>query len=552
MPLFKSRAKRQKAADKAAEKAARQKEREERYRSERDEWKQTARNVREFASRRYLRGQGIEIGGLHRPLHLYEGATVKYLDRLSTEELRRQYPKVADLAQVTVDIVDDGETLGTIAGGSVDFVIANHMVEHTRNPIATVENFLRVVKPGGIVFMAIPDKRFTFDRHREVTPFDHVREDYLRGPEWSDREHYEDWARRRLEMRDEEAIQRYVEESMAGHANIHFHVWTQVEIVEMFLGMRREFGFPLDMEAAILSGDEVVIVLRKSGGEPASGPAKAAEADPPGESPETAPVQGNGKDLSSAGAGNMRIGDMDPQSHAAVTSPPDESQSLGLEYAPGGSHYRAYVGPPQDYDLIAAMTFNLMTTLGLRQGHTLLDIGCGSLRCGRLFIPYLNVGNYIGIEPNQWLVEEAIRREIGADMIRIKQPRLYFTDSAAVLAGTGVTVDLAVAQSIFSHAAPDLTCAWLTGIFPFLSPAGALAATFLTGGKDCDGTGWVYPHCVYYTHEGMAKIAAAAGYSFKILDWWHPRQTWGLFYREKFDCSWFEQKPLSWNARYSC
>lgn len=283
MFLFKSKAKRRQAAEKAAEKAARQKEREERYRAERDYWKPIARSVREFTSRRYLRGQGIEIGGLHRPLPLFEGATVKYVDRLSTEDLHRYYPKVADQPHVKVDIVDDGETLKTFPDASVDFVIANHMVEHTRNPIATVGNFLRVVKPKGIVFMAIPDKRFTFDRNREVTPFAHIREDYLRGPEWSDREHYEDWARRKLGIQGEEAIRQYVEDSLAKNENIHFHVWTQVEIVEMFFAMRREFGFPLDMEAAILTGDEVVVVLRKSGGEPADSESDAT--------PEPAPRQ---------------------------------------------------------------------------------------------------------------------------------------------------------------------------------------------------------------------------------------------------------------------
>lgn len=263
MPLFQSRAKRQKRI----EDAARQKEREQRYRAERDQWRGIAKRVRDFASRRYLRGQGIEIGGLHRPLALYEGATVKYVDRLSTEEVRRFYPNVADQPQVTVDIVDDGETLRTIADGSVDFVIANHMLEHTRNPIATVETFLRVLKPGGHIFMAIPDKRYTFDRKRQITPFEHIREDYVRGPEWSDRAHYEDWARNVREFPTEEATVKYINECLAALANIHFHVWTQVEIVEMFLGMRREFEFPIDMEAAIQNGHEVVVVLRKSGGD---------------------------------------------------------------------------------------------------------------------------------------------------------------------------------------------------------------------------------------------------------------------------------------------
>ena len=70
---------------------------------------------------------------------------------------------------------------------------------------------------------------------------------------------------------------------------------------------------------------------------------------------------------------------------------------LGLNLKAGDSHYRAYVGPPGDYDRIAAMTFNLLTAVGLRQQHKVLDIGCGSLRVGRLLIPYLNKGNCLRV-----------------------------------------------------------------------------------------------------------------------------------------------------------
>jgi len=139
---------------------------------------------------------------------------------------------------------------------------------------------------------------------------------------------------------------------------------------------------------------------------------------------------------------------------ARDTSGPSESLGLGL--APGDAHYRAYVGPPEDYDLIAATTFNLLTTIGLRQHHTLLDVGCGSLRVGRLLIPYLNRSNYAGIEPNAWLIEEGITREIGRDMVEIKRPRFLTADSPEILRTAGSSFDFAVAQSIFSHCGPDL------------------------------------------------------------------------------------------------
>ena len=81
--------------------------------------------------------------------------------------------------------------------------------------------------------------------------------------------------------------------------------------------------------------------------------------------------------------------------------------------------YKRFVGPSDKYDLASSMQFNLLTTLGLRDQHKLLDIGCGSLRAGRLFIPYLQSGNYYGIEPEKWLVSEAIQNELGKDIINI-------------------------------------------------------------------------------------------------------------------------------------
>src|SRR5215212_10341883 len=67
--------------------------------------------------------------------------------------------------------------------------------------------------------------------------------------------------------------------------------------------------------------------------------------------------------------------------------------------------YRAYVGKPEEWDLVAARQVTLLLTAGLRDNHRLVDVGCGSLRAGRMLIPYLEPERYFGIEPNRWLVE---------------------------------------------------------------------------------------------------------------------------------------------------
>jgi hypothetical protein len=82
-------------------------------------------DIRAVLAAQYLAGDGIEIGALHSALPLPEGARAKYVDRLPVSELRRQYPELAQLDLVDVDIIDDGETLSRIPDGSQDFIVAS-------------------------------------------------------------------------------------------------------------------------------------------------------------------------------------------------------------------------------------------------------------------------------------------------------------------------------------------------------------------------------------------------------------------------------------------
>jgi SAM-dependent methyltransferase len=226
----------------------------------------------------------------------------------------------------------------------------------------------------------------------------------------------------------------------------------------------------------------------------------------------------------------------------------NDQEDLGLGLKPGDPQYRAYVGPPEDYDLIAAMTFNLLTTLGLRQHHSLLDIGCGSLRVGRLLIPYLNRGRYFGVEPNEWLVDEGIRRELGETLVHIKSPTFFFSHSPDTITQAKTAFDFALAQSIFSHCGLDLIKRWLSAISRSLAQDGALLATFLIGEEDSARTDWIYPECVNYRPATLERAAEDVNLRFEILDWKHPRQTWALFAAPRFNSTWFKDRPLTWNT----
>lgn len=203
----------------------------------------------------------------------------------------------------------------------------------------------------------------------------------------------------------------------------------------------------------------------------------------------------------------------------------DKHRLYGLDLRSGDPHHRAYVGPPKDYDLITALTVGLLFAAELRETHRLLDVGCGSLRAGRLLIPYLRPGNYFGIEPNRWLVEAGIEQELGQDLVSLKQPSFsYVSDFSA--GSFGVQFDYVLAQSIFSHTYPDLAATGLSGLAQALAPDGLLLATFAQGEPEERESGWLYPGIVPYLWEEILRMTAEAGLVARRFEWFHPRQSW--------------------------
>tara|TARA_B100001115_G_scaffold183781_1_gene183760 strand:- start:7222 stop:7983 length:762 start_codon:yes stop_codon:yes gene_type:complete len=197
----------------------------------------------------------------------------------------------------------------------------------------------------------------------------------------------------------------------------------------------------------------------------------------------------------------------------------------------GDEHYKAFVGPPLKYDLLGALQFTLITAAGLRADHTLCDIGCGSLRAGKLLIPYLNSGNYYGIEPNQWLIDEAISQEIGQDLVDLKNPN-FLNGANFEISKFQEKFDFILAQSIFSHASGSQIRACLKEVRQSLNPKGIFIATFIWGKEDYEGEEWVYPGCVSYRPNTVKDWAwRDYGLKMKVCDWPHPNgQNWAIFH----------------------
>lgn len=235
---------------------------------------------RALIAARFLRGAGLEIGAMHFPLPVPVGVRVRYVDRLSKLESMRRYPEVDASKMVEPDVVDDGFVLRQIEAASQDFVIANHVLEHSPNPILALTNWARVGRPGAILFVTVPIGSACFDRGRPETTVDHMLEDYRlvatgQLVEFAERNlaHYEEWVnislqnvafddgRERRELGPNE-VAREAGILAAANEDIHFHVYSPASFRHLLEAAAHEVSLPLRVEEVLVGAAELIGILR--------------------------------------------------------------------------------------------------------------------------------------------------------------------------------------------------------------------------------------------------------------------------------------------------
>ena len=128
---------------------------------------------------RWLREPGVEIGACKTPI---PGIKPIYVDRI------RKYANQPCLA----DYFGDACAL-PFHDQSLNYVASSHVLEHTANPVAALMEWYRVLRPGGIIYCVVPDKRYTWDRPRATTPVAHLFDDYRHGTTPADDTHIDDF-----------------------------------------------------------------------------------------------------------------------------------------------------------------------------------------------------------------------------------------------------------------------------------------------------------------------------------------------------------------------
>lgn len=181
-------------------------------------------HLREFITSR-LQGCGIEFGAGTSALPVPLGCEVRFADFVPEQDVRSR--KCADAGNefVRLHYVMGIEDPHPIADGSLDFVLASHIIEHVRNPLRAFESVFRKLKTGGQFVLVVPDKLRTFDRDRELTTLDHLVLDYESPDLERDKAHYREFFREVYNM-PEEVLEESVEGTIAINGDTHFHTWT--------------------------------------------------------------------------------------------------------------------------------------------------------------------------------------------------------------------------------------------------------------------------------------------------------------------------------------
>jgi predicted SAM-dependent methyltransferase len=214
-----------------------------------------ARYQRSLLVQKYCRGTGAEIGALQQPMLVPSGARTAYID-LRPASYWRGMPGNENVRIVEPDIIDDGATLKTVTDNAFDYLIAAHVLEHIDDPVSAVKTWVRVVKPGGHIVIAVPDKRFCGEEMRPTTTVEHFLRDHELGPHVSAEEHYRDFGSNLKGLSDEE-LELYVLEA---EPMIHFHTFTLTSFVQ-FLVAVESVGFEL-VEACLNVNEDIAVLKR--------------------------------------------------------------------------------------------------------------------------------------------------------------------------------------------------------------------------------------------------------------------------------------------------
>jgi predicted SAM-dependent methyltransferase len=227
----------------------------------------------------YFRGNGLDVGPFDKPFidkktAKQKGLTIEYVDAHSPERIKELFDEIPDLHPVKSDYVANVSQGFDFTDHTYSFMIMSHVLEHVANPFLTFAEASRKLKSGGILYIGLPDERFSDDNGRPITSYeelvqlyhDGVRDisddkvmAYLKSPTISQVA----WVKKALASKKgmpKEAIEREKQRSF------HVHVWNSGTTFAHFINFVHDFHMPLELvhlDTWESNGYENVLIFRK-------------------------------------------------------------------------------------------------------------------------------------------------------------------------------------------------------------------------------------------------------------------------------------------------
>ena len=207
---------------------------------------------------RHIVGSGVELGPGHVPFPGGPGTTVRFIDRWEPQENHELFPDLPDAEFPRPDIVADLNTDRLLALGdsSQDFVVCSHVLEHMAEPIGLLHEIHRVLRPGGVVLLLLPDRHRTFDYNRDPTSLAHLVAEYEAGVTEIDDDHVIEFIEKTGDSLGGTPAERQAILELHRRRSIHVHCWNDEEFFPVLLYGVKHLGWRWEFVDGTLSGDD--------------------------------------------------------------------------------------------------------------------------------------------------------------------------------------------------------------------------------------------------------------------------------------------------------
>lgn len=224
--------------------------------------------IRDRFASKYLSGRGIELGAQQVPTKVGANCSVEYVDVIPNEVLVSRYSLPPEQLVPLAHVID-GNDLSVYADDELDFVIANHVLEHFDDPVSGLCEWLRILKIGGRIFLTLPNFRCNcYDFERVPARREHLELDYRdpKGRPARNFEHYVEIATTLYQSADADAMRQLAQHWTDTDNRQHYHVYDQTTVKDVLDLASDAAGLGLKFVNGSLSrnGFEFLLVIEKT------------------------------------------------------------------------------------------------------------------------------------------------------------------------------------------------------------------------------------------------------------------------------------------------